>query len=64
VMAVVLASIATWAITKWIFESGFALPVLALTGVAASVVALTLLVGFWNSLEVVNRTPLEVLRND
>ena len=64
VMAVVLASIATWAITKWIFESSFALPVPALMGLAASVVALTLVVGFWNSLEVVNRTPLEVLRND
>jgi len=63
-MAVVLASIATWAITKWIFESSFALPVASLAGLAVSVVALTLLVGFWNSLEVVNRTPLEVLRND
>jgi len=63
-MAVVLASVATWAITKWIFESSFALPIPALSLLAASVVALTLLVGFWNSLEVVNRTPLEVLRND
>jgi putative ABC transport system permease protein len=64
VMAVILASIATWAITKWVFKSSFALPVPALTGLLASVVALTLVVGFWNSLEVVNRTPLEVLRND
>jgi putative ABC transport system permease protein len=63
-MAVVLASIATWAITKWIFESSFAVPFLELAGLAASVVALTLIVGFWNSLDVVNRTPLEVLRND
>lgn len=63
-MAVVLASVATWAITKWIFESSFALPALSLVGLAASVVALTLAVGFWNSLEVVNRTPLEVLRTD
>ena len=63
-MAVILASVATWAITKWIFESSFALPVASLVGLAASVVALTLLVGFWNSLEVVNRTPLEVLRTD
>ena len=63
-MAVVLASVATWAITRWIFESSFALPVPALSALAASVVGLTLLVGFWNSLDVVNRTPLEVLRND
>ena len=64
VMAVVIAAVATWAITRWIFESSFALPLPALTGLAAAVVVLTLMVGFWNSLEVVNRTPLEVLRND
>lgn len=64
VMAVILASVATWAITRWVFESSFALPGTALAGLAAAMVALTLLVGFWNSLEVVNRTPLEVLRSD
>lgn len=63
-MAVVLASVATWAITRWMFESSFSLPLPALVGLAGAVVVLTLLVGFWNSLEVVNRTPLEVLRND
>ena len=63
-MAVVLASVATWAITRWIFESSFSLPGAALAALATAVVMLTLLVGFWNSLEVVNRTPLEVLRND
>lgn len=64
VMAVLLASMATWAITKFIFESSFALPYAALGGLAAAIAALTVTVGFWNSLEVVNRTPLEVLRND
>ena len=64
VMAVILASVATWAITRFLFEASFALPYSALFGLAVSVVALTVIVGFWNSLEVVNRTPLEVLRND
>lgn len=64
VMAVGLASGATWALTTWVFESTFGLPVLALGGLVATVVALTVGVGLWNSLEVVNRTPLEVLRSD
>lgn len=64
VMAVVLASGATWALTRWVFESSFGLPVPALGGLMAAVVVLTVGVGLWNSLEVVNRTPLEVLRND
>ncbi len=64
VMAVLLASGATWAITRWVFESSFALPVPALSGLAVAVAVLTVTVGIWNSLEVVNRTPLEVLRTD
>jgi putative ABC transport system permease protein len=63
-MAVLLASGATWAITRFVFESSFALPWASLTGLGVAVVVLTIAVGFWNSLEVVNRTPLEVLRND
>lgn len=63
-MAVGLASGATWALTRWVFESAFALPVVALGGLAGAVVVLTVAVGLWNSLEVVNKTPLEVLRND
>jgi putative ABC transport system permease protein len=63
-MAVVLAVAATWALARFVFESGFSLPVPALGGLAVSIVALTVIVGLWNSLEVLNRTPLEVLRND
>ena len=64
VMAVALASGATWALTTWVFDSTFGLPGLALAGLVATVVTLTVAVGLWNSLEVVNRTPLEVLRSD
>ncbi|HEX9166821.1 MAG TPA: FtsX-like permease family protein, partial [Gemmatimonadales bacterium] len=54
-MAVVLASGATWALTRWVFDSSFGLPVPALGGLALAVVVLTVGVGLWNSLEVVNR---------
>ncbi len=62
--AIVLASGAGWALAKWVFESPFAVPVGAMSALAAGMVALTLAVGLWNSTEVLNRTPLEVLRND
>ncbi|MBS1240698.1 MAG: permease [Gemmatimonadetes bacterium] len=63
-MAVVLAAAATWALTRFVFDSAFALPVTAMGGLVVAVVALTVIVGLWNSLEVLNRTPLAVLRND
>jgi len=63
-MAVALAVAATWALARFVFESGFSLPVPALAGLTLSIVVLTMVVGLWNSLEVLNRTPLEVLRND
>jgi putative ABC transport system permease protein len=64
VIAVVLSVGAAWAITKFVFSASLALPAPSLGALAATVVALTMLVGVWNSLEVLNRTPLEVLRND
>jgi putative ABC transport system permease protein len=63
-MAVALAAAATWTLTRFVFDSAFALPVVAMGGLVVSVVALTVIVGLWNSLEVLNRTPLAVLRND
>ena len=63
-MAVVLAVAATWALARFVFESSFSLPLPALGGLTLSIVTLTVIVGLWNSLEVLNRTPLEVLRND
>ncbi|MDH5316163.1 MAG: FtsX-like permease family protein, partial [Gemmatimonadota bacterium] len=63
-MAVALAAAATWALTHFVFDSTFALPVVAMGGLVVAVVALTVIVGLWNSLEVLNRTPLAVLRND
>ncbi|MFZ5623127.1 MAG: ABC transporter permease [Gemmatimonadota bacterium] len=60
--SIVLASVAGWALARWVFEFAFSLPLLALSALAAGGVALTVGVGLWNSREVVAHTPLEVLR--
>lgn len=62
--SVVLASVAGWALARWVFDQPFALPVLPLGGLAAGLVFVTVTVGLWNSGEILNRTPLEVLRAD
>lgn len=62
--SVVLASVAAWALARWVFEQPFALPWLPLTSLGLGLVAVTLVVGLWNSGEILNRTPLEVLRAD
>jgi putative ABC transport system permease protein len=61
-VAVLLASVAGWALARFVFEGSFSLPVIPLGGLALGVVALTILVGLANSREVIRRTPLEVLR--
>jgi len=62
--SVVLASVAGWALARWVFEQPFALPLVPLGGLAAGLVFVTVTVGLWNSAEILNRTPLEVLRAD
>jgi len=62
--SVVLASVAGWALARWVFDQPFALPVLPLGGLAAGLVFVTVTVGLWNSAEILSRTPLEVLRAD
>lgn len=61
-VATLLAVLAAWAVAHFLFDSAYELPVLALLGLAALVVTLTVLVGFANSRDVVRRAPLEVLR--
>jgi putative ABC transport system permease protein len=51
-----------WALTRFVFEQGFAVPVGAIAALAACVVALTLLVGFWGGAEAYRRTPADALR--
>jgi putative ABC transport system permease protein len=64
VAAVGLASIAGWAIARWVFEIPYGVPVPQLAGVAATVVLLTTVVGAFNSRDALSRPPLEVLRNE
>ena len=61
-VALVLAAAAGWAISRFVFEGDFALPLVPLSGLTLLVVALTVVVGLANSRDVVRRTPLEVLR--
>jgi putative ABC transport system permease protein len=63
-VAIVLSATAGWALARWVFEASYDLPIAALTGLTALLVALTLLVGLWSSAEVLKRPPLEILRSD
>lgn len=61
---VLLASAAGWALTRYLFETRFALPALPLFGFGLGVALLTLVLGGSGSLEVFRRTSLELLRNE
>jgi putative ABC transport system permease protein len=63
-VAVVLAAAAAGAVTRFVFEGTFSLPMLPIAVLTLSVVALTVIVGLANSRDVVRRTPLEVLRQE
>jgi putative ABC transport system permease protein len=62
--ASLLAVGAGWALARWYFDAHFFVPVAAMLALAAGLIVLTTTVGLWNSLEVLNRPPLEVLRAD
>ena len=62
VAALLLATAASWALVRFVFEGSFALPATELVALVASVVALTIVVGLSGSTEAWRRPPLEVLR--
>jgi putative ABC transport system permease protein len=62
--SVVLASLAGWALAKWVFEAPFHLPALELASLTLLLIGLTLGVGLWNSAEILKRAPLAVLREE
>ena len=64
IVAAVLAGGAGWALAKWFFDTRFVLPVVSMLALASGMVLLTTVVGLWNSLEVLNKPPLEVLRSE
>jgi putative ABC transport system permease protein len=57
-----LAVIASWAVTNFVFESVFVPALLPILGALAVVVSLTIVVGVLNSRGIFDRPPLEVLR--
>ncbi len=63
-VASLLAGGAGLALAKWYFDAHFVVPVASMAALAGGLVLLTTAVGLWNSLEVLNRPPLEVLRGD
>ena len=64
IVASALAGAAGWALARWIFDTPFMLPAASMAVLAGGLVLLTTAVGLWNSLEVLNRPPLEVLRSE
>jgi len=64
IASVVLASVAGWALARWVFEAPFQLPALQLGGLTLLLIGLTLGVGLWNSAEILKRAPLAVLREE
>ncbi len=62
--AILLSAAAAWALVRFGFDAGFALPVPTLLALAGGVVALTVVVGLLGSAEVLRRPPLEVLRTE
>jgi putative ABC transport system permease protein len=61
-VAMALASAAGWALTKYVFEVPFSVPWSGFLALAFGMIALTLITGVWNSVEVFRRTAMEVLR--
>lgn len=61
-VATVLASVGGWALARQVFKANFVLPVVPMVLLALGLVALTTIVGLWNSFDVLERPPLEVLR--
>jgi putative ABC transport system permease protein len=59
-----LALIAGWALARWMFRVGLAIPWPALIGLGAGTALLAGLVGVWASREVIRRTPLDSLREE
>ena len=62
--ALILSTLAAWALARFVFEGSFTVPLASFSTLALSIVALTVAVGLANSVEVVRRTPLEVLREE
>ena len=62
--AVALSAAAGWVLSRFVFETSYALPYGALAALLGAIVLLTVGIGLGNSLDILRRTPLDVLRSD
>jgi putative ABC transport system permease protein len=62
VSGIVLAGIAGWAATRFLFDLRFSLPLLPLAVLGVGACALTTIIGFWGGRDLANRPPLAMLR--
>lgn len=53
-----------WLLTRFFFEITFAFNFLEMLTIAVGVILLTMIIGWWNSREVINTPPLQVLRKE
>jgi putative ABC transport system permease protein len=53
-----------WLLTKFFFEVQFSINLIELSIISAGVILLTVLIGWWNSREVISTPPLQVLRKE
>ncbi|MEM6524745.1 MAG: FtsX-like permease family protein, partial [Bacteroidota bacterium] len=61
---IALSLISGWALAIWFFEIIFFPDILSLGAIWISIIFLTVLVGWLNTRDVVNSSPLEVLRKE
>ncbi len=61
---IVLSLIGTWLLARFTFDATFNIPVISLIIVFMAISLLTLIIGLLNSRSVVNRPPLEILREE
>ncbi len=62
VTGILLAVSGSYLLATWVFELDFNISWIPLLGIFLFIIVLTLLIGLWNSRDVVSRSPLEVLR--
>ncbi|MEZ0541983.1 ABC transporter permease [Fibrella arboris] len=61
---IILSVLGTWVLARYVFEMPYAPSVWPLLAVVGTVTGLTMLIGLFNSRDVVSRPPLEVLRSE
>ena len=61
---IILALVAGWTISRFVFEADFVVPYLSVLSIMGAVVVLTLVIGHLNSRGVYERSALDVLRSE